>query len=69
VVAMLACLSPADGGVPVMPPTINLREADPVCDLDYTPNEAAPANVERVLVNCLAFGAKNSALAFELPRK
>lgn len=48
------------------PPTINLTEPDDACDLNYTPNESVPSRARRVLVNCLAFGAKNSALVLEV---
>jgi 3-oxoacyl-[acyl-carrier-protein] synthase II len=44
------------------PPTINLDEADPECDLDYVPNQARPADVRTALCNCIGFGSKNSAL-------
>ena len=45
-----------------LPPTINLREADPACDLDVIPNQGRAAAVEAALCNCLGFGSKNSAL-------
>ena len=45
-----------------LPPTINLTEPDPECDLDYVPNEGRPARIEAALCNCLGFGSKNSAL-------
>jgi 3-oxoacyl-[acyl-carrier-protein] synthase II len=45
-----------------LPPTINLREADPACDLDVIPNRGRRADVEAALCNCLGFGSKNSAL-------
>jgi 3-oxoacyl-[acyl-carrier-protein] synthase II len=61
-VATVASLTAQDGGEPFLFPTINLREPDPTCDLDYTPNHAAPTHARTALVNCLAFGAKNSAL-------
>lgn len=66
VVGMIACMNPGPGVQAVIPPTINLHEPDPACDLDYTPNVSRPTNATRLLVNCLAFGAKNSALAFEI---
>lgn len=46
----------------LIPPTINLDEPDPDCDLDYVPNEARKAAVEIALCNCIGFGSKNSAL-------
>jgi len=45
-----------------LPPTINLTDPDPACDLDYLPNEGRPARVDAALCNCLGFGSKNSAL-------
>ena len=48
-----------------IPPTINLEEPDPVCDLDYVPNEAREANVKTALCNCIGFGSKNSALVIQ----
>jgi 3-oxoacyl-[acyl-carrier-protein] synthase II len=44
------------------PPTINLEDTDPECDLDYIPNEARRIDCEYALANCIAFGSKNSAL-------
>ena len=49
----------------VIPPTINLDEADPDCDLDYVPNVARRAEVNVALCNCIGFGSKNSALVVE----
>ena len=48
-----------------IPPTINLDEPDPDCDLDYVPNEAREANVRTALCNCIGFGSKNSALVIQ----
>src|SRR5207249_11511937 len=49
----------------IVPPTINLDEPDPQCDLDYVPNAAREAEVNVVLCNCIGFGSKNSALVVE----
>lgn len=49
----------------VIPPTINLDEPDPVCDLDYVPNIARKAGVTAALCNCIGFGSKNSALVLQ----
>jgi 3-oxoacyl-[acyl-carrier-protein] synthase II len=49
----------------IIPPTINLDEPDPVCDLDYVPHEAREADVRVALCNCIGFGSKNSALVVE----
>jgi 3-oxoacyl-[acyl-carrier-protein] synthase II len=47
----------------VIPPTINYMNADPECDLNYTPNAAAHRNVEFALSNSFGFGGHNVALA------
>jgi 3-oxoacyl-[acyl-carrier-protein] synthase II len=44
------------------PPTINLDDPDPECDLDYIPDKERPIDCEFALANCIAFGSKNSAL-------
>ncbi|MFN0086671.1 MAG: beta-ketoacyl-[acyl-carrier-protein] synthase family protein [Blastocatellia bacterium] len=44
------------------PPTINLDESDPECDLDYVPNKARAGEIRTALCNCIGFGSKNSAL-------
>jgi len=48
-----------------IPPTINLDEPDPACDLDYVPNRYREAEVRVALCNCIGFGSKNSALVIE----
>lgn len=45
-----------------LPPTINLTDPDPACDMDFVPNQGRAASVEAALCNCLGFGSKNSAL-------
>ncbi|MBZ5720406.1 MAG: beta-ketoacyl-[acyl-carrier-protein] synthase family protein [Acidobacteriia bacterium] len=45
-----------------IPPTINLENPDPECDLDYVPEVGRQKDVEHAVCNCIAFGSKNSAL-------
>ena len=45
-----------------LPPTINLEQPDPECDLDYVPQSARPGQIRQALCNCIGFGSKNSAL-------
>lgn len=47
-----------------IPPTINLENPDPNCDLDYVPNEARKAPVETALSNSLGFGGHNATVVF-----
>jgi len=46
----------------VLPPTANVDVPDPECDLDYIPEPGRRADFEYAVVNCIAFGSKNSAL-------
>jgi 3-oxoacyl-[acyl-carrier-protein] synthase II len=48
----------------VLPPTINLEEPDPECDLDYVAGRARPARLSRALSNSFGFGGTNAALLF-----
>jgi 3-oxoacyl-[acyl-carrier-protein] synthase II len=45
-----------------LPPTINLDDPDPECDLDFIPLRGRAIQAEAALCNCLGFGSKNSAL-------
>ena len=45
-----------------LPPTINLTDPDPQCDLDFIPQAGRVARPRAALCNCLGFGSKNSAL-------
>ncbi len=46
----------------VVPPTINIEEPDPNCDLDYVPEVGRKLHIEHAVANCIAFGSKNSAM-------
>ncbi|MBI2219810.1 MAG: beta-ketoacyl-ACP synthase II [Acidobacteria bacterium] len=49
----------------MLPPTINLDNPDPECDLDYVPHTARAATVRYVLSNSFGFGGTNGALLFK----
>ena len=48
-----------------LPPTVNLENPDPACDLDYVPNHARKAKVEYALTNSFGFGGTNGCLLFK----
>ena len=58
----IACLKALETGI--IPPTINLLEPDPECDLDYVPNTAREKKIDIALSNSLGFGGHNACLAF-----
>jgi nodulation protein E len=49
----------------VVPPTANLDQVDPACDLDYVPNVGRPMPVRAALSNSFAFGGLNAVLALK----
>jgi 3-oxoacyl-[acyl-carrier-protein] synthase II len=48
-----------------VPPTINLENPDPNCDLDYVQDVGRKAPIEHAICNCVGFGSKNSALVLK----
>ena len=58
----IVCLKVLETGI--VPPTINLLEPDPQCDLNYVPNQAVRANIDLCVSNSLGFGGHNACLAF-----
>lgn len=58
----MACLLALEEGI--IPPTINLKEPDEECDLNYVPNKAVKADITLALSNSLGFGGHNACLAF-----
>ncbi len=57
--AIMCILALRDG---VLPPTINYREPDPACDLDYVPNEARRVQVDVALSNAMGLGGHNGCV-------
>ena len=60
--AIFCVLAIRDG---IIPPTINLTESDPECDLDYVPGAAREGKVDLALSNAFGFGGHNAVLAFQ----
>ena len=58
----VVCLKVLETGI--IPPTLNLLEPDPACDLNYVPNQAVKAEVDQRKSNSLGFGGHNACLAF-----
>jgi 3-oxoacyl-[acyl-carrier-protein] synthase II len=57
--AMMCVLALHEG---VIPPTINYRQPDPDCDLDYVPNEAREAKLDVALSNAMGLGGHNGCV-------
>jgi 3-oxoacyl-[acyl-carrier-protein] synthase II len=60
--AAFSVLAVSEGAIP---PTINLEDPDPDCDLNYTPNTAVKQKVEVAMSNVFGFGGHNSSLVFK----
>lgn len=62
-VEAIACVKTLETGV--IAPTINLSDADPECDLDYTPNTAVQRDIDVAISTSLGFGGHNACVAFK----
>src|SRR6266581_2404133 len=58
-----ACVLALDRGL--LPPTINLDDPDPDCDLDYVPNKARRADIKVAISNSFGFGGHNATLVIK----
>ncbi|MDP9363270.1 MAG: beta-ketoacyl-ACP synthase II [Chloroflexota bacterium] len=61
-ISSLACVLAIRDGV--VPPTINLDDPDPECDLDYVPNTARRMQVDAAVANGFGFGGQNACAVF-----
>ena len=59
-IELAACVMAVNEGV--VPPTINLEDQDPECDLDYVPNESREVDVKAAMSNGFGFGGHNATL-------
>jgi len=59
----MICVKALEEGI--IPPTINMFNPDPACDLDYVPHEARQAKLDIVMSNSFAFGGQNCVLIFK----
>ncbi len=60
--AIAATLALKDG---IIPPTINYKEPDPECDLDYTPNQAVQAQADMAISTTFGFGGHNACIVIK----
>jgi len=51
----------------IIPPTINLDNPDPECDLDYVPNHARESTIRKAISLSSGFGGHNTVLVFNTP--
>jgi 3-oxoacyl-[acyl-carrier-protein] synthase II len=59
----LICVKALQDGI--IPPTINLKNPDPECDLDYVPNQARPTDINVAMSNSFGFGGHNATLVLK----
>lgn len=62
-IELAVCVKAIEEGI--IPPTINLDEPDPECDLDYVPHTAREVKVKRALTNSFGFGGHNASILVE----
>ena len=62
-VEMIVCAKAIQNDI--VPPTINYQTPDPELDLDYTPNAARDARIDRVMINGFGFGGQNAVAIFQ----
>lgn len=60
---VISCLMALNKGI--IPPTINYKTKDPLCDLNYVPNKSISWDVDMAMVNSFAFGGKNSVIVLK----
>jgi 3-oxoacyl-[acyl-carrier-protein] synthase II len=58
---VICAVKAINGGI--VPPTMNLRNPDTACDLDYVPNQSRTGRIRNAVANAFAFGGQNTALA------
>ena len=57
------CIKALETGI--LPPTINLENQDPACDLDYVANKSRKVDIQYALNNSFGFGGTNSSTLFK----